>query len=130
MTPSGAMPIIEARKRGFKPADMVIVSLVGRPGEANPTVYANPNATYDWRWLVDLQVCIYAKGSTCWEPTAKAIASCRPACLFLWDVERYEGANVHLHPYVDDIEKPQSQWRWRLNLLPWLPFQNEAFAWN
>lgn len=124
--PSGAQSIIDTRKRGFKPALPVIVSLVGKTGETNPTVFANPSAAYDWRWIVGLQVYLYANSKTQWRTVAEAIATCKPANLWLWDVDRYQGADVYRLPTLDSIEKPQSQWRWKLDFLPWTQYQNEA----
>ena len=59
MIAKNAQPIIDARLRGKKPADMVIVSLVGPVGMENPTVFADPAQQYDWRWCRGLDVCVY-----------------------------------------------------------------------
>lgn len=40
--PHGAQRIIDARQKGMKPAELVLVSLIGRLNENNPTVYADP----------------------------------------------------------------------------------------
>jgi hypothetical protein len=130
MIPLGATPIVEARKKGLKPAQMVLVSLMGRLNEKNPTVYAHPGKEYDWLWARGLQVCIYTTPDANWRPVARAIASQRPSFLGLWDVSRLEGADVHLFPNIDDLEKPRDQWRWSLDFLPWLSWQNKEFAWN
>lgn len=128
--PQGAKDIVAARMNGLKPADMIIVSLIGPPREANPTVYVNPTAAYDWRWAVELKLCIYTNQRTPWLETAKAIAGARPEWLGLWDVDAFQGADVYALPRVDDIAKPASQWRWELHFMPWLGFQNYQFAWG
>lgn len=133
--PMGAQAILTARKRGMKPADMIIVSLVGQVQdkmiqECNPTVYANPKASspYDWRWAVDLKLCVYKNLLIDWRPTAMAIARSRPAWLGVWDVDALEGADLCALPKVEDIEKRAELWRWDLHVLRWLQFQNYQFA--
>lgn len=127
---SGARQIVDARLKGLRPADMVIVSLIGKTQETNTTVYANAKTAYDWRWVAGLNICVYANKSVDWESIARAIALRRPAWLGLWDADRFEGAEVYALPNVDDIEKPSGEWRHVLHFIPWLKFQNEEFAWN
>ncbi|MFC7518713.1 hypothetical protein ACFQUU_27250 [Herbaspirillum sp. GCM10030257] len=133
--PSGAKAIVDMRLKGEKPADMLIVSLVGKVQDKliqqmNPTVYANakPAVPYDWRWVVQLKLCIYTNPLTDWRQTAATIAKHRPEWLGLWDVDTFEGGELYLLPKVEDIEKPKQQWRWDMHFLPWLPFQNHQFA--
>lgn len=130
MIASNALPILEARKRGLKPAEMILVSLIGRINESNHTVYAKPGREYDWLWARGLQVCIYTSPDVDWRPVARSIASERPSILSIWDADNRQGANVCLLPNPADIDKPQDQWRWMLDFLPWLPKQNQEFAWN
>lgn len=127
---ANAESIIVARQKGLKPAGLILVSLVGRITERNHTVYAKSGVEYDWRWVRGLQICIYASQASMWRPVANAIAAERPAYLALWDAYRHQGTDIFFIPHVDDIEKPKSEWRWKLDFLPWLPFQNEVFAWN
>jgi hypothetical protein len=125
-----AMPILDARKKGLKPVEMILVSLIGRINEPNYTVYANPTKQYEWLWARDLEVCIYASIGIQWHHVARAVASVRPSYLAIWDADRKQGANVYLLPHPDDIEEPQTAWRWELDFLPWLPNQNQEFAWS
>lgn len=127
---NGARQIVDARMKGLKPADLIIVSLIGPTDDLNTTVYARPNTAYDWRWTAGLDIALYANQKTVWEPTAKAIALRKPKTLTLWDVERFEGAEVYTLPMVEDIEKPQETWRHALHFIPWLDFQNRQFAWG
>jgi hypothetical protein len=129
----GAGEIASARAKGMKPDEMIIVSLIGPVGESNHTVYANPDGEYCWSWVKRLQLCIYANQRTDWQtikPITMAIALERPEWLGLWNVDRFEGTDVCALPLVEDIAKPPSQWRYKLHFLPWLPFQNEHFAWG
>lgn len=130
MIASNAQPILDARRKGLKPAEMILVSLIGRVNEQNHTVYADPKKEYDWKWARGLRICIYTSPDVNWRAVARSIASERPSFLGLWDADRRQGANVYLLPHPSDIDKPQNEWRWNLDFLPWLPTQNQEFAWN
>lgn len=126
--PNGAQAVIDARKRGMKPAEMLIVSTIGKVNESNHTIYVNPQAEYDWRWTVGLKVCVYVNNSVKWCDTLTAIAKCRPEWLGVFNVDQFKGASAHYLPRVEDIEKPKSQWRHVLDFLPWTQWQNDQFA--
>jgi hypothetical protein len=127
--PSGAKAIVESRKRGMKPADMLIISLVGETGESNHTIHANPEGQYDWRWLVGLNACIFLRFNLNWKPITMAIAQGKPHWLGLFDVDRFQGADVYALPVIEDIDKPADQWRHQLALFRWTQHDNERFAW-
>lgn len=127
--PNGAQAVIDARKKGFKPAEMLIISLIGPTGESNHTIHASAKGDYDWRWLVGLNTCIFVNGKTDWKAITRTIAASKPNWLGLYDVERFQGADVWFLPVVEDIAKPAAHWRYKLSFLPWLEFQNQAFAW-
>lgn len=130
MIASNAQPILDARRNGMKPNEMILVSLIGRINEPNHTVYANPKKDYEWLWARGLEICIYAAPGVNWRAVALPIASERPSYLGIWDADRKQGADVYLLPHLDDIVKPQSEWRHVLHFMAWLPYQNEAFAWS
>lgn len=127
---SNAQPILDARKKGLKPEELILVSLIGQINEPNHTVYAKPANQYEWLWARDLQVCIYATSGVPWRDVARSIASVQPSYLAIWDPERKQGAEVSLLPSLADIDKPRAEWRLELQFLLWLPFQNKEFAWN
>lgn len=54
--PYGAQAIAELRSNRKRPADMVLVSLIGPLHEINPVVMARPDKRYDWRFLAGLEV--------------------------------------------------------------------------
>ena len=63
--PQGARKILDARLRGMRPADVVVVSFVGKVPWQLPTVYVDKKneqradgADYDWRFLRGLPVVI------------------------------------------------------------------------
>lgn len=122
-----AQPIVDARLRGFKPSELVLVSLVGHVHAENHTVRAIPGNAYDWRWVRDLELCVYVGERNDWVDTLKAIALHRPAYLSIWNCSEHWGAQVYLIPTADDIAKPVRQWTHELDFLPWLDFQNDDF---
>lgn len=96
--PYGGQAIANLRQQGKRPADMVLVSLVGPlRGETNPTVIAQLGRAYDWRWLRDLDVLVVA-GSQQPKPAVRAviegIKAELPAYLGLWIADQQNG--IHL----------------------------------
>lgn len=124
---TNAQPILAARMKGMKPADMVIISMVGPVGMDNPTVFAKPEMVYDWRWVRGLDVCVYLNDEQDWPDILKAIALNRPEYLNLWSHSGQWGAKVYLIPTAADISKPVRSWKYELDFLPWMEFQNEDF---
>lgn len=128
--PNGSQEVIAARKRGLKPAEMLIVSTVGKVNESNHMIFVNSQAEYDWRWAVGLDLCVFVDQRTKWRELVTSIAKCRPHWLGLYNVDQFKGATASYLPRVDDIEKPKSQWRYVLDFLPWTKWQNDEFAWG
>lgn len=127
MIATNAEAILAARMKGLKPADMVIVSLVGPVGMDNPTVFAKPEVAYDWRWVRGLDVCLYLNDDQEWPDLLKSVALQRPEHLSLWSHSGEWGAKVYLIPSATDIAKPVRSWKYELDFLPWLDFQNKDF---
>lgn len=125
--PANAQMILDARMKGFKPADMVIVSLVGPVGADNPTVFAKLGTAYDWRWVRGLDVCLYFGGDDDWSALLKEIALHRPSHLSLWSYSDGWGADVTLSPTANEVHKPPRLWRYELDFVPWMDFQNKDF---
>lgn len=128
MIPTNAKSIVKARMQGFKPAEMIMVSLVGKISHPNHTVLADPKLTYDWRWLRDLDVCVFITPECNWRDTTLAICRAMPRYMWLWDTVSQRGANVYLKPsHPASEEKPVSEWVWILNFASWFDCQNEGF---
>ena len=127
MIPNNAQAIIDARAKGMKPDEMILISMVGRINEPNHTVYAGAGKAYDMRWLRGLQACIFASSGVDWRGLANLALDAKPAYLALWDVGLSQGAEIYRLPNVNDIEKPRSQWRMKLNYIAWTPEQNWRF---
>jgi len=126
----GAQPIIDARKRGQKPNELILVSLIGPTGEANHTVFASVDIAYDWRWTVGLQVCLVVNEATRRHAAEilRAIGKELPAQLHIWSVDDFKGARVTVLPLEDDIDKHRKDWRWAIEFAPWMERDNYVFA--
>jgi hypothetical protein len=95
--PYGAREIVETRSVGKRPADMVLLSLIGPLRERNPVVVASPDRAYDWRFLVGLEVLIVARTEICREHVSRIVRDVlahSPTYLGVWFADRQGGANV------------------------------------
>jgi len=111
--PYGAREIVELRAAGKRPADMVLVSLIGPLRESNPVIVARPGRAYDWRFVVGLHVAVVAETATENLPDAVgAIDAANPAALSVWFADRQDGVNVSLHGY-----RPQTRNGRRMGVL-------------
>lgn len=125
--PPGAEPILTARLKGMKPADMVIVSMTGPVFAENQVVRIKVGEAYDWRWVRGLDVCLYIDEEADWFVVLKEIALQRPEHLSLWTPAGQWGAKVYLIPTADDVNRPVNEWRFELDFLPWMDFQNKDY---
>lgn len=127
MIATNAQEILNARLRGFRPADMVMVSLVGSVWVENPVVFAKPEVEYDWRWVRDLDVCVRVSDDQEWSNLVKGLALHWPAYLCVWNESGKWGARVWLIPTASDIGKPKRIWKFELDFSLWHDFQNQDF---
>lgn len=127
MIATNAQAIIDARVKGMRPADMVIVSMVGAVKTENPLVHVKPGTAYDWRWVRDLDICLYVNGPEDWPLTLREIGLQRPRHMELWNHAEMWGAHAYLIPTAQDVAKPVSQWKFEIDFLPWMDFQNRDF---
>lgn len=137
MLPYGARPIVEARLQGKRPADMLIVSLVGHVDEVNPVVVADPLKTYDWRFVIGLDVCIFARPGVRFDPVVRELYSHAANIVGVWDVQSQEGADCVVHPTLHAIDaympgqcKRFGADDFAVEYTPWLPSQNQEFRGN
>ena len=128
MIAQNAFKIVELRRNGYRPDEMILVSLVGKLDELNHVVYALPKLDYDWRWCKGLEICIFASSGVNWQPFVKAISEAEPRFLSLWDVDRNEGAEFYRLPDPATIERPRSQWKMKLFSQPWCAIENKLFT--
>lgn len=98
--PYGAAEIVALRTAGKRPADMLLISMIGPLRETNPVVIAQPSRSYDWRFVVDLQALVVVTTDT---PhlagIIKAIDAAAPASLSVWFADRQDGVNVLFDGY-------------------------------
>lgn len=127
MIPEHADKIIDARLKGKRPADMVLVFLDAPQRTRNPFVIAKLGVAYDWRWVRGLDVALYVNEADDWGTMAKDIAMQRPDYLAIWNHESKWGARVWLVPTAADVERPVRQWRYDLDFSIWMDFQNKDF---
>lgn len=95
----GADHIVKARLRGYKPADAVVISLVGPFAVQNPTILPDIGQHYDWRWVKDLDVALMIAPVIDWQKTAFEIKQAGPRYLVVWDIHSHRGAEVVWRPY-------------------------------
>lgn len=110
--PYGGAEILALRQNAKRPADMVLVSLIGPLRELNPVVIAKPERAYDWRFLAGLSVLIV--GTTQINrlaSVAKAIEAANPESLSIWFADQQDGVNVFI-----DGWKPRSKEGRRMGL--------------
>ena len=101
--PYGGREIVEIRSKRQKPADMVLVSLVGSLREINPLVIARPEKTYDWRFLAGLEVMIVAKMSVPAEQinrVKKALLAVNPEYLGIWFADLQNGVSIAFGSWI------------------------------
>lgn len=90
--PGGAArAIAEARARGLKPAEIVLIDLGGTSDWPNPTVYADPFKRYRWDWLMGLNVVILIKADTRMGSILDDIERAEPSQVDVLDTERRIG---------------------------------------
>ena len=128
MLATNAQKIVNLRNRGYKPDEMILISLVGKIGELNHTIFAIAKNEYDWKWCRGLDICVYASSAVDWLPTIKAIADVKPRYLAIWDVDRKEGAEFWRFPCEKARDRPQSELKMKLIPNPWCSLQNKMFS--
>jgi hypothetical protein len=128
MIATNAKSIVKARMQGFRPDELILISLVGRISERNHTVLADPGQVYDWRWVRDLDICVYIDGACDWRAAMLTIRKAMPRIMWVWDVDSQRGASVFLKPSHPASEpKPARSWDWVLDFTSWFDCQNEAY---
>lgn len=111
--PYGGREIAELRAAGKRPADMVLVSLIGPLRESNPVIVAKPRRAYEWRFLIGLHVAVVVDTETANLPdVVSAIEAAKPATLSVWFADRQDGVNVALHGF-----RPQTRSGRRMGII-------------
>jgi len=109
-TPFGASAIIELRKAGKRPADMILLSLVGPlRDESNPVVILN-DPDCDLRFLHDLDVMLVCTMETPREMVKRVaddLMAIAPAYAGIWWKDKADGLNLCWGSY-----RPKVMRRW------------------
>ena len=96
-TPYGASAIIELRKAGKRPADMILLSLIGPlRDEGNPVVIVN-NPDCDLRFLHDLDVMLVCTMETppdLVKRVADDVLTVKPSYAGIWWKDMGDGLNL------------------------------------
>lgn len=96
--PFGAEGILNFRKHGKRPTDMVIASLVGPlHGESNPVVIAQLGREYDWRFMADLECLVVADSTQPMQAIRKILDDLKKQAttyLGLWFADCQQGMNL------------------------------------
>lgn len=95
--PYGAAEIVANRSAGKRPAEMVLVSLIGPLRENQPVVVVKPGRAYDWRFLVGLEAMIVADSTTAKgdvRAVLKALLALPTEYLGVWLADQQTGFNV------------------------------------
>lgn len=121
-----------SRLKGFRPADTVAISMVGKLGIENPTILPAASKEYDWRWVKDLDVALFISPSIEWRQLAFELKAAGPRYLCLWDVASMRGAEVLWKP-IEEGTKPgplmvvHCGWLWGMDYSSFAQEDNEAF---
>lgn len=95
--PYNAEQILDLRKKGKRPADMLLVSMIGWLGELNPCVIAQPGRDYDWRFLRGLAVLLVVDASIdklAVKSAVEKILEQQPEYLGVWFGDKQAGLHV------------------------------------
>ena len=128
--PTGAQQIIRVRQSGKRPADMVLVSNIGKlPGE-NPQIITEGTG-FDWRWLTGLDFCMFGEINDALmenlEDICKAAKGYLPSRLLIWDTKHETGIYAWYLPKAETIHLPKTRWEWEFSFIPWTDWQNQNF---
>lgn len=111
--PYGGLEIAQLRATGKRPADLVLVSLIGPLRESNHVIVAKAGRAYEWRFLVGIHVAIVVETETAKLPdVVRAIEAAKPATLSVWFADRQDGVNLALHGY-----RPQTRSGRRMGIM-------------
>jgi len=125
----GSQRIMDARQQGRKPADLIIVSQVGRIDcVTNPVVQTKKDVSYDWRWAIGLDICFWTDTKNY---DAKQIIDChraKPKSMNLWNYPTETGYIVWANPDPKTIDFSQDRWKWIVSRFPWTDRQSKEFA--
>lgn len=119
--PEGAMPILQARKNGLKPANDVVI--VAKQGivvrNYTPVVRAQIKQQYDWIFMKDLKGFIICESTMPYQIVFKEISLYSgKEFLQYWFTDKEQGGYVTCLPTVETFENPSHKVDYELDLVP------------
>lgn len=131
MIATNAQQIVEMRKNGKQPSSWVLISFVGKISHEDNgfDVYAAADRKYDWRWVIGLDLIVFARKGLAVAEQLRAIQNERPKSLSLWDVDEKLGATVHFDFPANHAEahKKAMSKALKIELDPWAAWQKTEF---
>lgn len=126
--PTGAKQILDARMSGNRPADILLVSNIGKLPDDNPQVLTDGTG-YDWRFLTGLDFIMFGKVNDAMMDNLQAICqqSKKTKQMLIWDQENEAGVYAWYLPVAETIDRPQDKWEWEFSFMPWTEYQNNKF---
>lgn len=105
-----ARAIAQARSRGLKPTETVLIVLAGQHDWPNPQVFADPTRSYRWDWLRGLNVVVLIAADTRVGNILSQIDQAEPAQIDVIDFERSKGWLVlSTKPRLQTVRWPAHQ---------------------
>jgi len=128
MLAPGAARILALRKAGNRPGENVVVSVVGeKPVEW--LVQPDLDTSYDWMWVVDLDLWVLADTTTDAGKLRTMMAdikSRRPRRLHLWLDDLGVGYEVWSYPTVETAHLPRGRWQMTTEMLKMSEWENDV----
>jgi hypothetical protein len=124
---AGAEKILQARQRGHRPGEAVVVSLVGElPVEW--LVMADIETSYDWLPVIDLDVWLITDSqqlsklkSFLWQ-----FKKHRPRSLWVLVDDKDRAFEVVFSIKLETLDRPIEQWEWQIEKTPLLKCEKAA----
>lgn len=128
--PPGAQEILSLRKRGSRPGDSVVVSVIGELPVAW-LVQPDLDTDYDWMWAIGLDLMVVADTAVSADKLRRLLWALRthpPRSLSLWLDDREQGYDVWFYPAVESTTLPREKWQWVMDLSPHGRLDNRLMA--
>lgn len=130
MIAPGGEKILAMRRRGQRPGEDVVLSVIG-PLDVEWLVQPDLDTDYDWLWAVDLNVWIVSTKDTPQSPLRALLESVRkhrPRSIRLWLDDTRVGYELWFYPTPETVTGPPDRWRWVMEATALLDCENEAMA--
>jgi len=126
--PIGAKSIINTRLSGNRPADILLISNIGKLVDDNHQIITDGSG-YDWRFLTGLDFIMFGKIDDAMMDNLKDICvqSKTTKEMLIWDQVNESGVYAWYLPVAETIHLPKNQWEWEFSFIAWTEYQNNKF---